>query len=99
MKFPHYKTPVPVDTWDGILQTKSPLPACLQLDFSRAIVVHGREDCLFLNVFTPNVMHDSLLFRQNINEVICLKCIIIIDVIPLDNSKCIAASNCIYSWR
>lgn len=41
--------PVPASPWDGDLDASELPPPCDQL------VVLGREDCLYINVYTPEV--------------------------------------------
>jgi carboxylesterase type B len=50
-----FRSPVPKKPWTGIRQAKAPGPDCLQL---RA-VAHGKEDCLYLNIYTPKVPVDG----------------------------------------
>lgn len=50
-----FKAPVPFGNWTGVRQAKKPGSDCLQLSAQRAFRVHGNEDCLFLNVFTPEL--------------------------------------------
>ncbi|XP_064086946.1 carboxylic ester hydrolase-like isoform X2 [Macrobrachium nipponense] len=51
-----FKDPVPASSWDGILDSRSVPPLCLQIPFMSVgfgnISLVGQEDCLFLNVFT-----------------------------------------------
>ncbi|CAH2063422.1 unnamed protein product, partial [Iphiclides podalirius] len=43
--------------WNGTLQTHEPTPLCLQLLENSTIT--GEEDCLTLDIFTPQVRYDS----------------------------------------
>lgn len=48
------KAPQPSDPWDGVLDATKEGNEC----YSRHIMLQqrvGSEDCLFLNVYTPNV--------------------------------------------
>ncbi|RXG50782.1 Crystal protein [Armadillidium vulgare] len=55
-----FSDPIPSKTWDSVLDgTKMPV-GCLQISSSTLITlpnnslsIIGREDCLYLNVFTP----------------------------------------------
>ncbi|CAG7663740.1 unnamed protein product [Allacma fusca] len=48
-----FRAPVPVKPWDGIRDTVTRLPYCVQLDGGNYYRLRGTEDCLFLSVFTP----------------------------------------------
>lgn len=51
-----FRAPVKVKPWQGILKAQTEPPACLQVDpFERSKMVEGQEDCLYLNVYTPEV--------------------------------------------
>lgn len=47
-----FRAPVPVQPWSGIRQTTKYGANCPQIDFMTN-ALKGREDCLYLNVFTP----------------------------------------------
>lgn len=48
------KAPVPLEKWDGILDATKDGMSCTQIDVTNG-VLFGSENCLFLNVYTPNV--------------------------------------------
>ena len=52
-----FKRPVPANAWSDVKEATSPPPACPQRlsAGSKKGEVVGEEDCLFLNVFTPEV--------------------------------------------
>lgn len=51
-----FKAPAKVKPWQGLLVAQQEPPMCLQKDpFTRATKVEGQEDCLFLNVYAPQV--------------------------------------------
>lgn len=51
-----FKAPVKVKAWQGILKAQTEPPKCIQVDpFTRSKTVEGREDCLYLNVYAPEV--------------------------------------------
>jgi hypothetical protein len=51
-----FRAPVKVKPWQGILLAQNEPPMCVQKDpFSRSTVVEGQEDCLYLNVYAPEV--------------------------------------------
>lgn len=41
--------------WKGVLQAKAPGSDCLQFHVKKLLSIYGKEDCLFLNVYTPVV--------------------------------------------
>ncbi|KOC67064.1 Esterase B1 [Habropoda laboriosa] len=47
-----FQPPVPVDPWGGILEATSTPNPCPQFEDMSQILM-GREDCLYLNVYTP----------------------------------------------
>jgi carboxylesterase type B len=49
------QTAQPKQPWSGVRETKAPGPECLQLSLPKTIRVLGSEDCLYLNVYTPQV--------------------------------------------
>nr|AAX58712.1 pheromone-degrading enzyme 2 [Antheraea polyphemus] len=55
-----FKEPQELTSWDGTWNATEPLSACLQYDpFSDSIT--GNEDCLYLNIHTPNISSDASL--------------------------------------
>jgi carboxylesterase type B len=50
-----FSAPQPVSPWEGIRVTNQTSPVCLQLDAAQYFYVYGREDCLYLNVYTPKL--------------------------------------------
>ncbi|XP_076059059.1 juvenile hormone esterase-like isoform X1 [Oratosquilla oratoria] len=60
-----FKDPEPPDNWEGMRDASSNPPRCLQLVLDLflqgKIAVDGEEDCLYLNVFTPNFEVNSRL--------------------------------------
>ncbi|CAG7821889.1 unnamed protein product [Allacma fusca] len=54
-----FKAPVPKKSWDGTWRAHKPGPYCMQYSFYKIFRVIGSEDCLYLNVFTPEVPRDT----------------------------------------
>lgn len=51
-----FQAPQPAKPWDGVLDATSPSPFCYQKAFLMSQTgMQGQEDCLYINVFTPNV--------------------------------------------
>jgi hypothetical protein len=50
------KDPVPVESWEGVLDASREGPTCVQFDFVSK-EIKGKEDCLALNVYTHTVGH------------------------------------------
>ncbi|XKL67572.1 hypothetical protein PGB90_003063 [Kerria lacca] len=55
-----FEPPQEENSWDGIRDATIPPPPCIQKDciFSKNVLatpILGQEDCLYLNVFTPNI--------------------------------------------
>lgn len=48
------KAPVPLEKWDGILDATKDGELCTQIDMADG-GLKGSENCLFINVYTPNV--------------------------------------------
>lgn len=50
-----FKEPVPAGPWLGVYNATSEPPSCLQLDLILKKSLHGSEDCLYINVYTPQL--------------------------------------------
>ncbi|XP_035709631.1 venom carboxylesterase-6-like [Folsomia candida] len=50
-----FRSPVPKSPWNGILKAVSPGRPCLQYNVPKGFRVLGGEDCLFLNVYSPQM--------------------------------------------
>ncbi|XP_042883565.1 venom carboxylesterase-6-like [Penaeus japonicus] len=50
-----FKDPLPAEPWEGVKNGSSNAPACPQMDFMNPTELMGDEDCLYLNVFTPQL--------------------------------------------
>ncbi|CAD0201658.1 unnamed protein product [Chrysodeixis includens] len=50
-----FKAPVPPKSWEGVRQAKEHGPCCYQNDIVFGQGVLGSEDCLYLNVYTPDI--------------------------------------------
>ena len=61
------QAPKPKAPWKGIRDAKSPGPDCAQIQVGRVTPVHGSEDCLYLNVYTPRVNRECLV-RANFSN-------------------------------
>lgn len=47
--------------WDGVLKAHFDSAICIQRDpFRRDLEIAGSEDCLYLNVYSPEVVRESL---------------------------------------
>jgi carboxylesterase type B len=55
----YVQSPVPANSWSGILDASSFGPSCYQFDAMVQGTFLGDEDCLFLNVFVPNINNPS----------------------------------------
>ncbi|CAL8091987.1 unnamed protein product [Orchesella dallaii] len=48
--------PEPVESWEGLRDTKEVAPECIQKEkYSDIIEAAGEEDCLYMNIYTPSV--------------------------------------------
>nr|XP_022899693.1 juvenile hormone esterase-like isoform X1 [Onthophagus taurus] len=56
-----FKDPKPVEKWNGILDATKEAPICFQKILLLNEDFYGQEDCLYLNVYTPNLRPKSLL--------------------------------------
>ncbi|XP_063588384.1 carboxylic ester hydrolase-like [Penaeus indicus] len=50
-----FKDPIPAEPWEGVKNGSSISPGCPQLGFFASTELLGSEDCLYLNVFTPQL--------------------------------------------
>ncbi|XP_043476975.1 esterase FE4-like [Leptopilina heterotoma] len=53
-----FKNPLPAGKWNGILSAHQEGNSCAQVDFQNNI--NGKEDCLYLNVYTPYLDFNNL---------------------------------------
>jgi len=53
-----FKPPVEADSWDGIIDAKTNGPVCPQHLITRPDIWVGEEDCLWLNVFTRDLVSE-----------------------------------------
>lgn len=64
-----FRAPVEVKPWQGILKAQQEPPMCIQLDpFIHSRKVYGQEDCLYLNVYAPEVPITRILLMKNVYE-------------------------------
>ncbi|XP_002011173.3 venom carboxylesterase-6 [Drosophila mojavensis] len=50
-----FRAPVPMPAWQGERLAVKDAPVCMQRDpFRRDMIIEGSEDCLYLNVYTPD---------------------------------------------
>ncbi|XP_068084826.1 esterase FE4 [Anabrus simplex] len=50
-----FKAPVPAEPWNGTLEALQEGNVCKQIGTSETVSLLGDEDCLFLNVYTPEL--------------------------------------------
>ncbi|XP_059057237.1 juvenile hormone esterase-like isoform X1 [Achroia grisella] len=50
-----FKAPQPPLSWDGVRPAKEFGPVCCQQDIFTNQIIPGSEDCLYLNVYTPEI--------------------------------------------
>jgi carboxylesterase type B len=51
-----FRAPVKVKPWQGILMAQNEPPMCTQINpSSRSKTAEGQEDCLYVNVYAPEV--------------------------------------------
>ncbi|CAH2047746.1 unnamed protein product, partial [Iphiclides podalirius] len=56
-----FKAPQPPEPWKGIRKATEHGPVCIQFDIFKNQFIPGTEDCLYLNVYTPNLKPKNLL--------------------------------------
>ena len=50
-----YSKPIPISPWKGVLEVNELSPPCLQPSQYPFLPTIGQEDCLYLNVFVPDI--------------------------------------------
>lgn len=56
MSFPFPQEPQPAKPWPGVLQATRPAAVCIQRDvYLHMKDITGSEDCLYANVYVPEV--------------------------------------------
>ena len=55
MRFNIIKDPVPANSWGTLINGSKEAPTCLQYNLFAPGFVFGQEDCLYLNIYTPQV--------------------------------------------
>jgi hypothetical protein len=75
LDFIGFQAPVPVQSWQGVKDATKPHNICPQRDiYRRSTVIEGNEDCLYLNVYTPQVrIYCDKLIKVLINKKYLLK--------------------------
>jgi hypothetical protein len=57
----NFQAPQKKKPWEGVLKAHFDSPLCIQRDpFRRDMEVEGSEDCLFLNVYAPEVVKEAV---------------------------------------
>ncbi|CAD0198627.1 unnamed protein product [Chrysodeixis includens] len=56
-----FKAPLPVKNWEGVRNATQHGSVCPQVEILSNIFVPGNEDCLFINVYSPNIKPETLL--------------------------------------
>ncbi|CAD0198626.1 unnamed protein product [Chrysodeixis includens] len=56
-----FKAPLPVKKWKGIRNATQHGSVCPQVEVLSNIFLPGNEDCLFINVYSPNIKPETLL--------------------------------------
>lgn len=56
-----FKAPRPALPWEGVKKATQHGPVCPQVDIFTEILIPGSEDCLYLNVYTPEINSETLL--------------------------------------
>lgn len=56
-----FKPPVPAESWKGIFDASKSHPMCTQINvFLNDHTVRGQEDCLYLNVYSPQLPNSGM---------------------------------------
>ncbi|CAH1394634.1 unnamed protein product [Nezara viridula] len=50
-----FKEPIPASPWLGVYNATKEPPSCIQLDLFFTNSIQGTEDCLYINVYTPQI--------------------------------------------
>ncbi|XP_059062290.1 juvenile hormone esterase-like [Achroia grisella] len=54
-----FKAPVPIEPWERALDASKSTPLCIQRNpYVRQKEIVGQEDCLYLNIYTPDTSND-----------------------------------------
>ncbi|PSN42539.1 Venom carboxylesterase-6 [Blattella germanica] len=51
-----FQSPQPLEKWEGVLDATKDIPECPQRNiFMQKFEISGEEDCLYINVYTPQI--------------------------------------------